>query len=348
MSKRNSAIPSTKKPTLRDVGRLANVDPSLVSRVINNDPKAFATEETRARILNAVNILNYKPNVSARGLKLAHTSMLGLLMPDLGNPINASIVQGVQERALELGYGVIIGNHAAIGADKTYVSRFLQGQVDGLIAFGHAMTDASLEAIHERDDGRILAVNGRIPGISSSVTVQDGLATEYCVEHLVKLGHKNIVGIFTPIKFDTAKRRLDGFMKACKKEKINPIIVEAQGYSYKDGYESTLQAIDHYAPTAIFASSTQLAIGALAAARKRKQIVPDRISVITLYDSDISNFTSPPLTTVTLPALEMGMEAVERLVGMIRTGKSNHYVLTQKPVLKIRESTAPFIKYADN
>ena len=331
------------RATLRDVGRMAGVDPSLVSRIINNNPKAHATPETRKRILAAIRSLDYKPNVSARGLKLAKTSMIGLLLPDMTNPMNELIVKGVQEEAFELGYGIVIGNHAEMGADKAFASLLLQGQADGLLILGHEMTDATLRAISESDDGRLLPVNARVPGISSSVTLKDSLASEMAVEHLASLGHKKIIGIFAPLRFDTAKRRRDGFKSACRRLGIEPIIVESAGYTYRDGFESAVEGIEDFKPTGIYASSLVIAIGTLAALRIKNLRVPEQVSVIALHDADIANFTSPPLTTVSLPAMQMGMDAVARLVQLISGGKPSHHVVSENPVLHQRESTAsPF------
>ena len=104
----------SRKATLRDVGLLAKVDPSLVSRVLNNDPNATASAATKTRILAAAKKLNYTTNFSARNLKMAKTLTIGLLLPDLTNPVNDLVAHGVQERAAELGYGVVIANHSNV------------------------------------------------------------------------------------------------------------------------------------------------------------------------------------------------------------------------------------------
>jgi DNA-binding LacI/PurR family transcriptional regulator len=328
------------RATLRDVGREAGVDPSLVSRVINDDPKAYATTETRKRILAAIRLLDYKPNASARGLKLARTSTIGVLLPDLTNPMNEAIIKGIQEKALELGYGVVIGNHAEVGVDRAFASLLLQGQADGLITLGHEMTDKTLRLISESNDGRILPVNGRIPGISSSVNLNDARGSEIAVEHLAKLGHKRIIGIFAPLRFDTAKRRQEGFKNACRRFGIEPIAVEAEGYTYQDGFNSATEGITDFKPTAIYASSLVIAIGTLKALKSQNFRVPEDVSVIALHDAEIANFTSPPLTTISLPASQMGSDAVVRIVDLISGGKPMHHVIDKKPILIKRESTA--------
>ena len=135
----------SRKATLRDVGLLAKVDPSLVSRVLNNDPNATASAAPKTRILAAAKKLNYTTNFSARNLKMAKTLTIGLLLPDLTNPVNDLVAHGVQERAAELGYGVVIANHSDIGGDKTISQMLTQGHVDGIIAFVHSVKDSFLE-----------------------------------------------------------------------------------------------------------------------------------------------------------------------------------------------------------
>ena len=100
---------------------------------------------TKTRILAAAKKLNYTTNFSARNLKMAKTLTIGLLLPDLTNPVNDLVAHGVQERAAELGYGVVIANHSDIGGDKTISQMLTQGHVDGIIAFVHSVKDSFLE-----------------------------------------------------------------------------------------------------------------------------------------------------------------------------------------------------------
>jgi LacI family transcriptional regulator len=162
------------------------------------------------------------------------------LLPDLTNPVNDLVAHGVQERAAELGYGVIIANHSDIGGDRTISQMLTQGHVDGVIAFVHSINDSFMEDLSRNSNGRILPMNGKIKGIDSSVSLDDPKAAEMCVEHLVDLGHRKIVGIFASMSNDSPKRRVVGFKKACAKYKIQPNIVFTQGYSSHDGYLATL------------------------------------------------------------------------------------------------------------
>ncbi|MCX6454004.1 MAG: LacI family DNA-binding transcriptional regulator [Actinobacteria bacterium] len=336
--KKSSLVP--RRATLRDVGLLAKVDPSLVSRVLNNDPNATASAATKSRILSAAKKLNYTTNFSARNLKMAKTLTIGLLLPDLTNPVNDLVAHGVQEGAAELGYGVVIANHSDIGGDKTISQMLTQGHVDGIIAFVHSINDSLLENLSKNSNGRILPMNGKIKGIECSVSLDDPKAAEMCVEHLVDLGHKKIVGIFGSTTNDSPRRRVVGFKKACAKYNIQPNIVFTQGYSAHDGYLATLEAITKYSPTAIFPSSNSYALGTYRALYEKKFRIPEDISVITLHNSAITEFLSPPLTSVRLPAEEMGKVSAEKLIDMLNGKKVKHFIVDGKPSLVIRGSTA--------
>jgi LacI family transcriptional regulator len=327
------------RPTLRDVGKLAGVDPSLVSRVLNNNSTTSASLATKKKILAAVKTLDYKVNFSARGLKMARSSTIGILLPNLRNPIYEEMVRKIQGQAMELGYGVILGSHAEIGSDKTFASLLVQGQVDGIIVLGLEINDASLQRLAENDDGRVLIVNARLPGISSSVVLEDSLGAEYCVNHLNELGHKKIVGIFSPLKSYTYKRRYTGYKKECDKLGIEPLIVIAKGFEYHDGYIATLEAIAKYKPTAIFAASNFLATGVLRALRECNLAVPEQVSIISIHDSVIAEYLSPPLTIFSLPILELATTAIEQLVGMIAGESPKHTIVKGKPILVLRSST---------
>ena len=115
------------RATIRDVARIAKVDASLVSRIVNNDPKASASAATRQRVLDVVAELGYRANSAARMLKTARTQMIGLLLPDLANPMYSAIVSGVEKRCSEIGYGVLLGDHAEGQTEKTFADLLERG-----------------------------------------------------------------------------------------------------------------------------------------------------------------------------------------------------------------------------
>ena len=139
-----------RRATLRDVAALAKVDASLVSRVINDDPKAGAAPETRQRIIDAVRQLDYRPNVVARGLRMARTWTMGVLVPSVTNPMYADVIAGAEGRAQELGYGVVFRTHVEGEREELFTRLLQQGRVDGLIVASGLLRDAFIRRIARR------------------------------------------------------------------------------------------------------------------------------------------------------------------------------------------------------
>src|SRR5947209_3199067 len=122
--------PQPRRAKLQDVAKLAGVDASLVSRVLNEHPKASASPATRTRIVEAARELGYQPNVAARGLRTARTWTLGLLLPNLTNPMYATIARACAGRAQERGYGLVFGTHVEDEDAVSFVRMMRQGRVD--------------------------------------------------------------------------------------------------------------------------------------------------------------------------------------------------------------------------
>jgi len=330
------------RATIRDVAQKAGVHPSLVSRVVNNHPKAYASVETRARILQAVAELDYRPHSMARGLRMARAHTLGLLIPDLTNPMYASIVAGVEARAADLGYGVVFGSHAEGSPQSTFTRLLEEGRVDGLLVASAVLKDSYMRNVAQTGVGPVVLVNRRVRGISSSVVVDDDAGAALAVDHLVSLGHRSIAGVFGPANIDTARRRRAGFVRACSTVGITPQIVEQSSWTANAGYQAGLTAIGTpEPPTAIFASSLMMGLGVLRAAHELGIQVPDDISVIALHDSEIASYVQPQLTTIAMPTEAMGREAADLIISMIEGEPGRHVVVDDAPQLIARSSTAP-------
>lgn len=342
MTSRESSGPPTKagRPTIRDVARLAGVDPSLVSRVVNNDPKASASEATRQRILNSVAKLGYQASAMARGLRMTRTWTLGLLLPDLGNPMYESIVRGVEGESHRLGYGVVLGDHKE-DEKETFTALLRQGRVDGLLIASGVLKDSYMKRVIESGVGPIVLVNRRVRGVQTSVVVDDAAGSRMAVEHLRELGHTKIAGMFGPGGIDTSVRRRKGFLEGSRSASgIDVELLDTASWNYESGYRGALDLLrGDSPPTAIFASTLAMGIGALRAARELKLKVPRDLSVIALHDSEIADYLEPPLTTVAMPVEEMGRRAVDLLVSLIEGGAPEEVVVKGGQHLVMRAST---------
>jgi LacI family transcriptional regulator len=325
---------------LKDVAKRAGVDPSLVSRIVNDDPRAASTPETRQRVLDAVEALGYRASVAARGLRMARTMTVGLVLPDLSNPMYASIVRGVQARARALGYGVVLGSQTDEDPDVEVSGLLRDGRVDGLLIASGTADDDYLRRAAADGLGPLVLVNRRVSGVDASVTVDDAAGAELVVAHLAELGHQSITALVGPVGIDTTIRRLEGFHAACDARGIEAVEVETGSWTAQAGYAAALGALTGPArPTAVFATTFAIGAGTLRAAREAGIDVPRDLSVITLHDADWAEYLSPPLTAVAMPSERMGADAMSLLDRLIGGGAPEHLVVADRPVLRRRGST---------
>ena len=330
-----------RRPTIKDVARIVGVDPSLVSRVVNNDPKASASPATRQRILDVVEKLGYSASVMARGLRTARTWTIGLLLPDLTNPMYASIVRGAETEALAREFGIVIGTHIEGEREESLTRLLQQRRVDGLLVASGVLRDGFMRQVATNGAGPVVLVNRRVRGVTASVVVDDAAGARTAAEHLTSLGHRKIAGLFGPSAIDTTLRRRKGFEQACSAAGIKPTVVELTSWGSEHGYHGAQALLTKSGrPTAIFASTLAIGIGVLRAAREMSIEVPRQLSVVALHDAEIADYLAPPLTTVVMPSEKMGACAVDLLVSMIGGGSPRQVFIKDAPTLIVRSSTA--------
>jgi LacI family transcriptional regulator len=329
-----------KRITIRDVAALAGVDVSLVSRVLNDHPKASASPATRERILEAARSLGYQPNVVARGLRMARTWTLGLLLPNLTNPLYAAIARAAERRAQERGYGLVFGTQVEGEEEATFARMLQQGRVDGLLTASGVLGDRLLRRFTGGERGPVVMLNRRVRGVRSSVTVDDAAGAALAAEHFAELGHVHVAGIFGPAAIETTRRRRAGFIAASAAAGLRAAVIDTAALDPAAGSQAAIEIFAaHREVTAIFASTFAMATGVLRAARLAGVRIPDDISLLALHDSELADYLSPPLTTVALPVDEMARRAVDLLVDLIGGGAPRNVVVRTEPRLMLREST---------
>jgi DNA-binding LacI/PurR family transcriptional regulator len=332
----------THRVTLRDVAAIVGVDPSAVSRVVNNDPNLHVSAATRKRILATVEELGYRPNFGARGLRTSKTWTIGFILPSLSNPMYEPIVRGVELAANERGYGIVLGSHIEGRSAKTFVSLLQEGRVDGLLVASSTLHDDFIRDIVEHGPGPVIPVNRRVEGVKSSVVVDDEGASRKAVEYLTGLGHQVVGGIFGPVDIETAVRRKRGFVGAALRAGLEFVAVDRTGWGAEDGYTGTHETLrQNPAVTAIYASTLLMGIGALRAAVDAGRPVPSRLSVICLHDSYLAEYLVPPLTTVRLPTERLGPAAVDLLIRRTEGGAERAIMIPGDGEIIERASTGP-------
>jgi LacI family transcriptional regulator len=335
--------------TLKDVARLADVDPSTVSRVLRGDPIQQVRPDTRDRIIRAATDLGYRPNALARGLRTRRTDTLGLVIPSLDNLGFSDVTHGIQAAAATAGKLVMVLEADVVGAQdgdagvsELYQRLINDGRLDGLIVAFATLDDKLVAQLAERGTPLVL-VNRRTSGVHGSVVVDDERGSSLAIEHLVALGHRRIGYLGLAAETDTARRRERGYREAMKAAGIpidrswiaTALPTEEGG---RQGAAMVLVAGSAH-PTALFAASLMSAIGALAELRDAHKVVPDDISLIAFNDHPLAAHTAPPLTTVRMPNFRMGEEAVRLLLTALEGGPPGDVMIDDAPVVIVRAST---------
>jgi len=228
--------------TLRDVARVAGVHPATVSRALNEETRALVNEETARRVLKAAEKLGYQPNPIARGLKTNQSYTIGVLIPDLTNPLFPPILRGIEDRLETAGYTPLIANTDNDPERELLDSQTMRArQVDGIIAAtarrDHRLHDALLEAGIE-----LVLVNRRQEQVPvSSATADDRMGMRLSVEHLLSLGHTRIAHLAGPLDYSTGLDRYESFHETMRAAGLEPdpeLVLGAEAFTESEGAAS--------------------------------------------------------------------------------------------------------------
>lgn len=331
------------KPTLKDVAKEAGVSIGMVSRVINN--YGSFSQETKAKVSEAVKKLSYRRNATARALKMKHTHAIGVLVSDFVSFFWTTLVRGIEQVASRAGYHIILCNtDENEQKGKEYLSTLLERNIDGLIVSPVQGTQTELKRL-SRNGLPLVLVDRKIRGLKvPCVTVDNEAGSFEAVDYLVKLGHRRI-GIVSGIRgIMTSEERLAGYLRAFKENGLSiddKLIVEGEFVSDKT-HSAVLKLLAmNPPPTAIFVCNEPMTIGVLLALKEKNIRVPTEMSLIGFDDPVWASITQPALSAVDQPSYSMGVLACEALIRSIRErdqfriGSEN---IVLKPKLVIRES----------
>lgn len=332
--------------TLHDVAAAAGVSVSAVSRVLTNSPQARVSEDTRRRIHEAAERLDYRPNFAARALKSSRTLVLALVMPDITNTLFTDLVRGVDEEAAAYGYRLLLARAEGAGSKEQTIRALIgEGRVDGVLLQADDSVSPEEYARLSATGLPIVFVNAQPSGVRAAVSFADDHAVYLAVQHLVELGHERIGFLGGLPSTDTAVRRLAGFRgaMAIADLPIDEGAVTHFGYLPSDGARALHAVRDLIEPpTAVVVANINAALGLLMETRELGIEVPHDLSLVAIHDAWTAEIVWRPLTTVKLPWYELGAASVRAMVKRLAGEELEPLVIRERaPELKIRESTAP-------
>jgi len=333
-------------PTIRDVARLAEVHPGTVSRALNEQTRALVNEETAARVLRVADELGYRPNSIARGLKTSRSFTVGVLIPDLTNPLFPPIVRGIEDRLAQDGYTpLIVNTDNDPTRERSHLEAMLARQVDGLIAATARLDVEPLAAAAAGGVPVVLVNRSFEDGSVAAVTVDDARGIALAVEHVVGLGHERIGHVGGPQNVSTGHRRYLGFVAAMRSAGLevgDSHASFASVFSEREGAGACAEVLAARPPvTAIVAANDRLAIGCYDALGAKGLRCPDDVSVVGFNDMPFIERLNPPLTSVRVPQREIGAAAAELLLEQLSEHPPPARELLLEPSLVVRGSTAP-------
>ena len=327
--------------TLRDVAERAGVSTATASRVITGS--ARVRNETRERVERAMRELLYVPPGSVR------TGAIGLLVPELANPIFPALAQAMETQATEAGLATILCNiRGSTVAEVEYVQMLLERRVDGMIFISSEAADLRADHSHYArllgQGARIVFVNGAVEMLEvPHIGVDERAAGQIATQHLLDLGHTRIGFVAGPEHFRPTREKARGREIALDAAGIPSDGLVAHGEFGVDGGRATMKSLLEKPdpPTGVICSSDLMAIGALREATARGLRVPGDVSIVGFDGIEATGWTDPPLTTIEQPIAEIAATAVGALRALIAEPARELPQYVFRPKLLARGSTGP-------
>ncbi len=330
---------------LFDIAAQAQVSEATVSRVLNDKPGVAA--ETRQAVLTALDVLGYER--PAR-LRKRSAGLVGLVVPELDNPIFPAFAQVIESVLAQAGYTPVLCTQTPGGVtEDEYVEMLLDRQVNGIVFVSglHSDTTADHERYHRLVARKlpIVLITGYVAGVEAPfVSCDDRAAAELAVSHLVALGHRRIGLISGPERFIPVQRKVSGFRATMTRLLGTPpaefdSLIALSLFGVEGGAAAARRLLDRDV-TGIVCGSDLMALGAIREARARGLTVPGDVSVVGYDDSPLIAFTDPPLTTVRQPVAAMAVAGARALIDEINGHAAPHSEYMFSPELVVRGSTA--------
>lgn len=337
----------TRHPTVRDIAAAADVSQSTAARALSG--RGYVSRLVRTLVIETADRLGYVPNNIARSLRAQATGAVGVLISDLANPFYAEVANGIEQVLRTRGYQMLLADSDGLAdAEAAALRTFQAMRVEGVI-LTPATPSSDLVASLVRGGLAVVEVD-RLSNDSlcDGVVVENEAGAYQATRHLLELGHQRVGLIVGETTYITGAGRLEGYVRALSDAGVR---FDEELVAYTSFHSVDAQAVArdllkaHRDVTALFATNTVLAQGALRATLEARLKIPRDLSFVAFDDSDWMSFSSPPITTVAQPTLSIGREAATLMLDRLSGDLLGPPVVRELPTRFVRrESTGPVRK----
>lgn len=314
--------------TIEDIARESNVSKATVSRVINNT-KAVSPE-LRERVYDVIKKNNFKPNSLARGLVTKQTNMIGIVIPDISNPVFGALTKGINSICQQMAYTLLVCESGGIQEKEIELLENLADKnIDGVLFAGVDVNSTLIQKMKEKEYPVVLVTqeSAEGDGIITTVVHDNVRATYDAVSFLISNGHNKIAFISGPKHdFSSGKKRLNGFNMALEEKGIvvPESYIEYGNFTFESGFNCMKKIYEENSelPTAVMVCSDLMAIGAMRFIKSAKLKVPEDISIMGFDDSELAMYFTPELSTVRISYFAEGEKAAKELFKLMSGHKS--------------------------
>jgi DNA-binding LacI/PurR family transcriptional regulator len=327
--------------TIKQVADAAGVSVATASRALSNSDHPI-NPETKQRILEVAQQLNYRPNQVARSLRTDRSPIIGIICDDITSDFTTVIVRGIQDRLKAEGYFCIVINTDWNPDNEQKAIHDLAGHsIEGII-FAETTHQFADRELNLGDKKSVFVHRLFANGSANSIVPDEIYGGHLATQHLIQLGHRRIGHVLGSHEYFSSEERLQGYKLALEEAGIpfDPTLVAEGGYALEPGYRGARQLLElPEPPTAIFAANDLSAVGTIYAAQDLGLHLPDDLAIVGYDDQSIvPTIVRPNLTTVTLPCFEMGQASAELLLSLIQKDVTLKEEIKIKGKLIVRES----------
>ncbi len=331
--------------TIKDLARHLNISVATVSRAMRDMPEIKA--ETRDAVLKLAKEWDYQPNILATNLVKSRTKTIGVIVPDLAYHFFASVIKGIEEEAFARGYSLLLTQTSELyERELINVQNLSRGQVEGfIVSISQETTDFEHLKRLQRKGIPLVFFDRDAEEIDVPKVMVDNVGAAYeATKHLIDNGSKRIAFLAGPSNVTVSNLRQSGYEKALKDSgmKLDKTLVVHGNYNLQQAIELTHELFElENPPDGLVVVSDRLAVGAIAALRKKNIRIPEDVAIVSFNDDPLCTIVTPTLTSVAQPTLEMGKMAMSLLLHKIEQPDSpdKPEVKVFKTELKIRESS---------